>query len=100
MANYVDLHALRGNSSVSALMQKIAVAITIKAHAITNLPTPLATQKTWALSALQDPNKDSGLILNYILAQYNAAATSAITGAADAVVQTAVDNAVDKLLGV
>lgn len=100
MATYQELHALRGAATTEPLKQKIAVAIAIKANVIAKLQTPTAAQKAWAVSALTDPARDSGTILNYILAEYNAQATSVITGASDANVQTAVNAAVDTLLGV
>lgn len=100
MATYQELHALRGAASTEPLKQKIAVAIAIKANVIAKLPTPTPGQHAWAVSALADPNKDAGTILNYILAEYNAQAVGVITGATDASVQTAVNAAVDTLLGV
>lgn len=99
MATYTELHALRGAATTEPLKQKIAVAIAIKANAIAKLPSPTAGQKAWALAALSDPSKDVGTILNYVLADYNTQTTAAITGASDANVQTAVNAAVDTLLG-
>jgi hypothetical protein len=99
MATYQELHALRGAASTNPLKEKIAVAIVIKANAIAKLASPTAGQKAWAVAALQDPNKDAGLVLNYILAEYNTVAVALITGASDVNVQLAVDATVDKLLG-
>lgn len=99
MATYQELHALRGAASTEPLKQKIAVAIAIKANTIAKLASPTVAQKAWAVSALADPGKDMGTVLNYILAEYNAQATNAITGASDANVQAAVNAAVDTLLG-
>lgn len=100
MATYTELHALRGAATTEPLKQKIAVAIAVKANAIAKLASPTAEQKAWAVSALADPNKDVGLVLNYILAEYNTQAVNVITGASDANVQLAVNAAVDTLLGV
>jgi len=99
MATYQELHALRGAASTDPLKQKIAVAIAVKANAIAKSANPTAQQKTWALTALADPNKDVGTVLNYILAEYNAQTVNVITGASDANVQAAVNAAVDTLLG-
>ena len=99
MATYQELHALRGAATTEPLKQKIAVAIAVKANAIAKMQTPTAGQKAWAVSALADPNKDVGLVLNYILAEYNTQNASVITGASDANVQAAVNAAVDTLLG-
>ena len=100
MATYVELHALRGATSTSTLRQKISVAIAIKSNAIAKLPTPTAAQVTFAKAALVNPDSYQELVLNYILAEYNTQATSAITGATDAQVQSAVDTTINTLLGV
>jgi len=99
MATYEELHALRGGAAAAPLLQKIAVAICVKANALAKGATT-ATQRDWAKAALGNPDAYVGLILNYILADYSAAAVGAIIGASDASVQTAVNAAVDTLLGV
>jgi hypothetical protein len=98
MATYTDLHALRGSGTADALKQKIAVAIAIKANLLAKA-TPTATQKEWAKAALANPEAYLAAIMNYILADYNTSTTATITGATDAQVQTAVNAAVDTLLG-
>lgn len=100
MATYIELHALRGATTADALRQKITVALAIKANTISKLPTPTPAQKEFAVAALRDPESYLGLVLNFILAENNAATTGAITGASDSLVQTAVNSAVDTLLGV
>jgi hypothetical protein len=99
MATYTELHALRGDASSATLLQKIAVAICIKANALAKA-TPTAAQRDWAKAALANPEVYVGIVLNYILADYNTATAVAITGATDTQVQTAVNAAVDTLLGV
>lgn len=99
MATYIELHALRGAATTEPLKQKIAVAIVIKANTIAKSQAPTAEQKAWAVSALSDPSRDVGTVLNYILAEYNAQNTSVITNASDINVQAAVNAAVDTLLG-
>jgi hypothetical protein len=99
MATYQELHALRGAASTNPLKEKIAVAIVIKANTLAKLVSPTAGQKAWAITALQDPNKDAGMVLNYILAEYSTLAVASIIGASDVNVQLAVDATVDKLLG-
>ena len=97
MATYIDLHTLRGSEAIAPLRQRINVAIAIKANALAKA-APNATQKSWAKEALAAPDNFQEIILNYILAEYNASATSVITGATDAQVQTAVNAAVTTLL--
>ena len=99
MATYVDLYALEGAGSVEPLRQKILVAICIKANALAKA-SPTAAQKAFAVEALRNPGGYLVQVFNYILADYNTAQTAAIVGATDAQVQTAVDAAVDTLLGV
>ena len=100
MATYVELHAIRNSVAVAPLMQKISMAVAIKANAIAKSATPTATAKAWALKALENPESQQQIVLNYILADNNTVAATAITGAADSLVQTAVNAAVDTLLGV
>jgi hypothetical protein len=100
MAAYTDLYALIGGGAIEPLRQKILVALAIKANALAKLASPTAAQKAFAIAALTNPQQYLGFTLNYILAEYNTVATSAITGATDAQVQTAVGAAVDTLLGV
>ncbi len=100
MATYNDLHTLRGSSTANPLKEKIAVAIAIKANAISKLTTPTAKQKEFSIQALSNPNTYMDIVFNYILAEYNALTTAQIISAVDASVQTAVNNTVDTLLGI
>lgn len=100
MATYAELHALRGSSTVSTLQQKIAVAIAIKATAIAKSANPTAAAKAFATAALKSPEAYLDQVMNYLLADNAGQTTSAITGASDNTVQTAVNAAVDTLLAV
>jgi hypothetical protein len=99
MATYADLYALSGTDASEPLRRKILVAICVKANALAKA-TPTAAQKAFALEALRNPDSYLAQIFHYILADYNTSAVAAITGATDAQVQTAVNAAVDTLLGV
>lgn len=99
MATYIELHSLRGAAGSDVLQQKIAIAICIKANTLAK-NSPTAAQKAWAKEALSNPEAFVGIVMNYILADYNAATAAAITGATDVQVQGAVDAAVNTLLGV
>lgn len=100
MATYTELHKLRGSDTLAAVREKINVAIAIKAITIAKSASPSAGAKAWATQALGNPESYQPTVLNYILADYNTATTGQITGATDAQVQTAVNSAVDSLLGV
>jgi len=97
MATYIALFDAIG--TVATLDKQILVATTIKANLLAKA-TPNAAQKAFAIAALKDPVSYLPTIRNYIFADYNTAAISAITGATDAQVQTAVNAAVDTLLGI
>ncbi len=99
MATYFELFDLASSGTISDLRKRIIVGITIKAQAIAESASPTAAAKEWAKNALANPQAYDKTVLNYILADYAGAAVSAITGATDAQVQTAVNAAVDTLLG-
>lgn len=99
MATYIELHNLRGSSSLSPLRQRINVAIAIKANTLSK-SSPTAAQGAWAKSALANPEASQEIVLNYILAEYNTATTAVIVAATDEQVQTAVNAAVSILLEV
>lgn len=98
MATYQALYDTIGNAVT--LDKQIVVALVIKANVIAKLASPTAAQKAFALQALKDPASYLSTVRNYIFADYNTASISAITGATDSQVQTAVNSAVDTLLGV
>ena len=100
MAAYIELQSLRGSTLASPLREKINVAIIIMANLLAKLPTPTAAQVAWAKSALDSPEHFQSIVLNYILADYNTQTTTVIQNATDAQVQTAVNAAVDTILGV
>ena len=100
MATYADLYIAAGDGAQAALRKQIVVALSIKANLIAKLATVTPAQKTWAIDALKNPVNYLPMLLNYILAEYNTATIAVISAATDAQVQTAVNAAVDTLLGV
>lgn len=100
MATYTELFGLVGANENEPLRQKIVMALCIKANTIAKSGSPTAAQLDFARAALRDPTTFARTIMNYILAEYNAQTIAAITGADDAAVQTAVNAAVDTMLGV
>lgn len=97
MANYQELFDL--NSTGTAIRNKVAVACTVKAHALLSMATPSVTQVAWASNTIKDPVKMADKIFPYVLAANKSASVAQITAAADADIQTAVDAAADKLIG-
>ena len=100
MATYTELYALWGASTIATLRQKTSLAIAIKANAIAKSASPTAAAVAFAKQALADPDHYQQTVLNYILAEFNASNTSAITGATDVQVQSAVDSTINTLLAV
>lgn len=99
MATYLELYTASGAGVLVDLEKKIVIAIAIKANTIAKSATPTAAQKAWAIEALRTPTAYLQTVLHYILAEYNTATVAVITGATDAQAQTAVNAAVDTLLG-
>lgn len=99
MASYIELYAASGGGQMVTLRQQICVAISIKALAVSQNGTATAAQKAWAINALDDPVKYQDSILRFILAQFSAQSIATISSATDTQVQTAVNSAVETLLG-
>lgn len=81
--------------SDSALRNRVTAAAIIKAQAtLANVAAP-AGRKAWAETCLASTGNTVDLLFKYIIAQNATAELSAITGASDANVQTAVNAAID-----
>lgn len=94
MATYIELFNLRNNANLS---NKIATASAIKAHAILAEALPSAERKAWAENALSDPSSVVPQLIWFLLADNASATVGNITGASDSTIQTAVNDAVDKM---
>jgi hypothetical protein len=95
MATYAELFNLRSDS---ALRNKIAVACCVASEAIRVEDSGTANHAgrlTWARGVFADPNRESERMLMAVLAQNRTFTVAEITGAADADIQTAVNNAVN-----
>ncbi len=99
MATYIELHDLTSSSTLVDLRKRLRVAMLIKANAIASSSSPTSNAKEWARSALRDPQQYEDMVLRYVLAANASATTTQIASATDATVQTAVNGAVDTLLG-
>ncbi len=95
MATYTELFGLRSNS---ALINRIAVAVTIKAQTYIDTTPSVSDELAWASRVLSAPGTEAQKMLYYLVAVDNTASISQITGASDAAVQTRVDAAVDALV--
>ena len=99
MATYQELFDI-SNDTPPALAQRIRVAIKAKAADIVNDPASTTALNDWARQALRNPDQYQQVMLNYLLGTYREVAVGNITGADDETVQTAVNDAVTRLLGV
>lgn len=96
MATYTELVGLAGTAD--ALRQQIKMAIAKSALTITNeapATTNHAQRLAWAKAALGNLDGEVGRVMWYVLAANAGATVGQITGASDATVQTAVDQAVN-----
>lgn len=96
MATYAELFELRVNSE---LKNKITVAIIVAAESIRSETTPTAPRLAWAKGAFENPAAEADRMMMAILAANKDATPAAITGAADAAIQTQVDEAVNVFAG-
>ena len=98
MATYTELFELRQDSD---LINRIAIAISIKAQVYIDGATPTTDQLNWSAKVLPPAGgrTEAEKLLQYLLASNNTATISQITGSTDATLQTAVDDAVDALVG-
>lgn len=97
MATYTELFGL---TSDSALRNKVTVAVVIAAEVVRteDLETPNhAARFAWANQALAGPAAMAKKLLWLLLAQNGSADVAMIQGASDAMIQAAVDAAVDLL---
>jgi len=99
MATYQELFDYRSTVECQNLINRITVAVAIKAEAIAG-GTPTAEQRQWAVEALSNPRSKADSIIGFVLAANAAATTTQITNATDAAIQSNVNDAVDTLFGV
>ena len=100
MATYEDLYENRSSTDYQALINKIVVAVAIKAEDIASEASPTAEELAWAIKALTNPRGEADAIINFVMAANNTATIAAINGASDSAIQTNVNDAVDTLFGV
>lgn len=95
MATYDEL--LQANAN-SALLNKVRVAVVVAATDIMAEATAIANHTNrlkWAKEVFTDPAQAGARMMWPVLAQNKTAPLASITGADDATVQTAVNNAVN-----
>lgn len=96
MATYTELFDIRSNT---ALRNRIAVAVAVKAQAYIDGGAPTADELTWSNAAISNPLGEADMLMNYVLAANKGQTVSDIEGASDATIQANVDAAVNALVG-
>ena len=100
MATYAELLSIATTPTGSSLRDRITVAVVVACEAIRTEAdtTPNhANRMKWAADVLRQPGSMAERTLWAVLAQNKGATVAQITGADDATVQTAVNNAVNLL---
>lgn len=95
MATYAELRGLFGHNE---LKNKVEVACIVAAETIRGEDPGVANHTNrllWAKAAFASPRNVAGQMVKALLAANKDAATTAITGATDAAIQTKVDAAID-----
>jgi hypothetical protein len=102
MATYAELLTIATGPTGDALRNRIRVAVVVAADVVRAEigTTPNhANRMAWARLVLQNPDTEAMRMMWAVLAQNRAFTAAQITGADDAAVQTAVNNAIDLLAG-
>jgi len=100
MATYTELHGYRSTQDYQDTLNRVVVAVAIKAEDIASAASPTAEEIAWAISALNNPRSQANSIINFVLAANNTMSLAQITAASDSAIQANVDTAVDTLYGV
>ena len=99
MATYAELATIKDDDAWNGLVNKIAVACSIKATAVIDSATPPATLLEWAKQSIADPLSASNDIVYYVVASNSSATLAQIYGASDTAIQNNVNTAIDAVYG-
>lgn len=95
MATYAELYDLRSNS---ALLNRVTVAITIKAQLLIDEAAPTVDELAWAAAAIVNPHSKATELFNYVLAKNSTLTKAQIEAATDTAIQNQINAAVDALI--
>lgn len=90
MATLIEINTLLGERDV--LFQKVRAAMLISAEAVRANGSATALSKAWAKRVFLNPDEQATGVYNAVIAANNTATITAIRGATDTQVQTAVTN--------
>ncbi len=94
MATHAEIFGLLNDH---VMKNKVAGAALVKANTISDLATPTTLQLDWAQSAYRRPIAVAEELWPAMLGSNAEATVAQITGASDALIQTAVNDAVDNI---
>lgn len=95
MATYQELGPLASNS---VLLEKVAFAVVVAAHALATAATPSAAEKAFVAQALASPDRVARQAILFLLAGEKGQDVATITSVSDTAVQTRVDEIVPILV--
>lgn len=98
MASYAELATIRDQAGFGAVVEKIRVAVVIKAVAYLDAATPTGAEVSWAQATLRNPAETAESVTWYVIGKNSAASVAQILNANDAAVQGNVDAAVAKIV--
>lgn len=97
MASLLDLANIFGTTGFAELLNKITVAVAIKADSIINEASPSAPRIAWAQLAIEDPRQEAKNFIWGVIAANESATVAQILGASDNSIRTNVDDYIDIL---
>jgi len=96
VATYLELYAERTDSD---FLNRISVAVMIKAEELIDKSPPSSDEAKWAAAAIRDPDSKAGELAHYILASRKGQSQPDIIGGlTDVNIKNKVSDAVDKLI--
>ncbi len=95
MATYLELHNTQSNNELTRRVRTACVIAADTIRAEDGGTTNHANRMLWAANAFRSPEDEAGRMLWAVLAANKDTTVENITGATDAVLQAAVDAAVD-----
>ena len=97
MATLLELANIFGTTDFTELLNKITVAVAIKADSIINEASPSASRLAWAQLAIEDPRQEAKKFIWGVIAANESVTVAQIIGASDNAIQTNINDYVDKL---
>ena len=98
MATYNELAEIRQDAQFAGFLDKVRVAVVIRAVAYLNEVSPTAQEVDWAKQAIGSPGSSANGVVWYVIGENASRTMTQIFNATDVQVQAAVDAAVPKLL--